>query len=210
MMNRYILTSLLVLITLLAHAQFDKGTLYTSGLGAFSYQKHDKSDIKSSQRSIVSNVAIGVFPANRFMIGVGAGLIADKSKLETSSSNEMVRTENKSSSFTIGPVARYYLFKSFHFEAGYLMGKSKMMEKYAAVEIIDHDIYEVINWTREADAKVRGFSAGIGYSIFLDRAKHLSLDVGVSYQRHTIADLKYSGIAAGFGVSGFIFRAKEN
>jgi hypothetical protein len=148
------------------------------------------------------------------MVGIASGLLAakqeNKSVKSTAPNTVLIeKTVNRSSSYTLGPVVRYYVVKGLHIEASYLIGKSKLKEHYESLEMIGSDLYNSLEWTRKSEAKVKGISVGLGYSIFLDQAKHLALDVGVSYQNQDISGLRYSGIAAGFGISGFIFKSKE-
>lgn len=210
-MKRFILASLLVLCTTFTYAQFNQGTLYTAGFGAFSRQSYDQSNTSGSQRNVLGNVAIGFFPANKFMIGVASGLISDKTKSRMEDNDEIYKLETLSNSFTIGPVARYYFFKGFHCEAAYLIGKTKVKQDMKSFEIVNGDVVTGLSMEQKVETKLRGFSAGVGYSIFLDRAKHLALDLGISYQRQKIkeTEVELSGIAFGFGISGFIFRGEN-
>lgn len=214
-MYRYVLIALVVSRSLLVHAQFDQRTIYAAGLGAFSYRNTDHAMESSEQRTLSGNIAFGFFPVKKLMIGVASGLLAAKTKSESAhamssgnTSTEII--ENTSYSFIIGPMARYYVFRGFYCGAAYVAGKGNVKEKYTSYNTIGTDTYPGLEWTQESKAKVKGFSAGIGYSIFLNQAKHLALDLGVSYQQHQLSGIKYSGIAAGFGISGFIFRHKQN
>lgn len=213
-MGRFVIVILLLLPALIVNAQFDQRTLYCSGFGTYSYQKYDGSTEYNKQRAILGNVVVGFFPAKKLMIGITSGVFAlkDESKTvyETSAYILTEVTEKKSSSFNLGPIARYYIVRGLYCETNFVAGKSKMIENYESYRVIGADLFEGLTWEKESKSNVIGFTAGIGYSIFIGSSKHIAVDVSLAYQQQNLSDIKYSGIAAGFGISGFIFRHKQN
>ena len=198
---------LLLLLSFPLKAQFDKLTVYAGGMATYSYHNNIDltGDSKNTRHNSLSNIGVGIFPIKKLLVGLNFGLIYSSERAE----NVMIGTsvypelEEKSSSYTVGPFVRYYIFKGLYGETSYFFGKSKSTSKYMALSG-NPDQPVIIQGTEEIEQGIRGISIGTGYSLFLDRNKKIALDIGVSYQNYKAAS-KYSGVAAGLGISGFIF-----
>lgn len=187
-------------------AQFDPSTLYVGGIATYSHSKNADltGDAEMSASASLVNISIGVFPLEKFLVGLNFGLLSSKESIENlaDGSGSYFYDENieKSSSYTMGPFVRYYIVKGLYGEASYFFGKSKTHTDYTYVNLQSQTI--VSGW-EENKQGVTGFSLGAGYSIFLTRSNRVALDVGVSYQNYKAAS-KFSG--AGLGISGFLFK----
>jgi hypothetical protein len=167
MKNSVIVATLMfsMLIATSSFAQFNQGRLIVDG--SLRFARSSGESTSASTTSITKNTSFGLSPSvgyfviDNFAIGATASLNSSKS------TNDVINSEAKSVSKTVGPFARYYLPMAIFIQGAVTFGASK----FATTTPSD---------AFENKSNITQWGLGVGYAYFLN--DFVALEPMVGYQ----------------------------
>lgn len=188
-MKKILLVSLLVLLGVTTHAQFNQGRMMIGGTIGFSADKSkpdDSNDYVTKSFSYSFAPSFGYFVIDNFAVGLAINNSLEFNKPE--SSDYVNKWSN--SSTEIQPFVRYYLPVRIFFHGEYGIGFGRLSTDYIDEED-DDDSYTPSHWSLAA-----------GYAIMLN--DHVAIEPMIGYKSSTMKNGDYKSINSGlFLQAGF-------